>query len=300
VAVVQTDPRTGMPVTTQVPILGYDGPVNAVNFQEHATNWSLGALYKLTPDLSVFGRASRGTRFNADRLTNSGYFAPDGSLNNAGQANSAFPVTQQELGLKNRGQLFGGHYTVEATIFYSKYSISSQEISATNCFNILGIGDGHTPITCIISGQYKDKGLELFTTYKVRGFNVLFSATYDDSTVAASQNSPYKRSPNIPNLTYTGLFSYDVLSKGEIGVSLNGQSSVPGGDGNSYPNSVLVGLFAKYRPVQNLQLGLNVYNLFNTFAAPGAAGFVGGSNNTLVNVGAAQGIGVKGSVRFSF
>ncbi len=304
-SVVQTDPRdpTGKTqVTTQIPLLGYDGPVNAVNFQEHATNWSLGGLYKITPDMSVFLRASRGTRFNADRLTNSNpsYFNPDGTLSAAGQANSAFPVTQQELGLKNRGELFGGHYTVEATVFYSKYSISSQEISATNCFNILGIGDGHTPITCIIAGQYKDKGLELFSTYKVRGFNMLFSATYDDSTVAASQNSPYKRSPNIPNLTYTGLFSYDILSKGEIGISLNGQSSVPGGDGNSYPSSNLVGAFFKYRPIKNLQLGLNVYNLFNTFAAPGAAGFVGGSNNTLVNVGAAQGVGVKASVRLSF
>ena len=67
---VQTDPRTGKQVTTLMPLLGYDGPVNAVDFQEHATNWSFGALYKLTPDLSVFARASHGTRFNADRLTN--------------------------------------------------------------------------------------------------------------------------------------------------------------------------------------------------------------------------------------
>ncbi len=58
--------------------------------------------------------------------------------------------------------------------------------------------------------------------------------------------------------------------------------------------SNLVGAFFKYRPIANLQLGLNVYNLFNTFAAPGAAGFVGGSNNTLVNVGAAQGRAIKG------
>ncbi|MGB8693874.1 MAG: TonB-dependent receptor [Steroidobacteraceae bacterium] len=298
VSVVQTDPRTGTQVTTTLPILGYDNPIEAVNFQEHATNWSLGALYKFTPDLSAFLRASRGVRFNADRLTRSSpsFFNPDGTLSSAGQANAEFPVTQQELGLKNRGDLFGGHYTVELTAFYSKYSISSQEISQTNCFNILGI---NAP-TCIISGQYKDKGVELFSTYKVHGFNVLFSATYDDSTVAASQKSAYKKSPNIPNLTYTGLFSYDVMSRGEIGISLNGQSSVPGGDGNSYPGSTLVGAFLKYRPAKNLQLGLNVYNLLNTFAAPGAAGFVGGSNNTLVNAGVAQGIGVKGSVRLSF
>jgi len=47
-------------------------------------------------------------------------------------------------------------------------------------------------------------------------------------------------------------------------------------------------------------LGLDVYNLLNTYAAQGAFGFVGGSNNTLVNAGVAQGMAVKGSVRLSF
>lgn len=297
-SVVQTDPRTGKQVTTQVPILGYDGPVNAVNFQEHATNWSFGALYKLTPDLSVFGRTSKGTRFNADRLTNSSpsYFNPNGTLSSAGLANAEFPVTQQELGLKNRGELFSGHYTVELTAFYSKYTISSQEISAQNCFNILGIHE----TTCIIAGQYKDTGLELFSTFKVNGFNVLLSATYDDSKVKVNPSVPFTHSPNIPNWTYTGLFSYDVLAQGEVGISLDGQSSVLGGDGNTYPGKPIVGFFAKYRPVSNLQLGLAVYNVFNTFADPGAAGFIGGSNNTLVNAGVAQGVGVKASVKLSF
>jgi outer membrane receptor protein involved in Fe transport len=304
-SVVQTDPRdpTGKTqVTTLVPILGYDGPVNAVDFQEHATNWSFGALYKLTPDLSVFGRSSRGTRFNADRLTNSSpsYFNPNGTLSSAGLANAEFPVTQQELGLKNRGDLFTGHYTVELTGFYSKYTISSQEISATNCFNLLGIGDGHTPITCIISGKYKDMGLELFSTYRVNGFNILFSGTYDHSQVSSHQGAPFARSPNIPNFTYTGLFSYDILSNAEVGISLDGQSTVSITDGYTYPGSLIVGAFAKFEPVKHLQLGLNVYNLTNAYAAPGAASFVGGSNSTLVNAGVAQGVAVKVSAKLSF
>ena len=304
-SVVQLDPRdpTGKTrVTTLIPILGYDGPVNAVNFQEHATNWSFGPLYKLTPDLSVFARASRGTRFNADRLTNSSpsYFNANGTLSSAGAANAEFPVSQYELGLKNRGDLFTGHYTVELTGFYSKYTISSQEISATNCFNLLGIGDGHTPITCIISGKYKDLGLELFSTYRVNGFNILFSGTYDDSKVSSHQGAPFIRSPNIPNFTYTGLFSYDIMSRAEVGISLDGQSTVSITDGYTYPGSLIVGAFAKFEPVKNLQLGVNVYNLLNSYADPGAAGFIGGSNNTLVNAGVAQGVAVKVSAKLSF
>ena len=300
VSVVQTDPRTGKQVTTLVPILGYDGPVNAVDFQEHALNWSVGALYKLTPDLSVFARDSHGTRFNADRLTNSNpsYFNANGTLSASGLANAAFPVDQYELGLKNRGDLLTGHYTVELTTFYSTYSISSQEISATNCFNILGIQEP----TCIISGRYQDAGVELFSTYRVNGFNILFSGTYDDSKVSASQGAHYLRSPNIPNFTYTGLFSYDFdfLSSTEVGISLDGQSRILGGDGNSYPGSLIVGAFAKIEPIKNLTFGLNVYNLTNSYADPGAAGFIGGSNNTLVNAGVAQGVAVKVSARLSF
>ena len=293
--VFQTDPRTGKPATTSLPLLGYDGPVNAVDFQEHATNWSVGALYKLTPDLSVFTRASHGTRFNADRTTNAGYFNPNGSLNAAGLANARFPVDQYELGLKNRGDLFTGRYTVELTTFYSTYSISSQEISATNCLAILKIAEQ----TCIISGKYQDVGVELFSTYRVNGFNLLFSGTYDDSKVESHQGASYARSPLIPNFTYTGLFSYDLFSQAEVGISLDGQSRLVDGSGDSYPGDVIVGAFAKYSPVKNLQLGVNVYNLFNSYADPGGATFVSGST-TLVNANVAQGVAVKVSARLTF
>lgn len=299
--VAQIDPRTGQQVTTALPLLGYDGTYNPVNFSEHATNWSVGALYKATDTLSVFTRASHGTRFNADRLTNSSpsYFNPDGSLSSSGLANARFPVDQYELGLKNRGNLLGGRYTIELTGFYSKYTISSQEISATNCKNLLGIDE----TTCIISGKYKDTGLELFSTYRHGGLSLVLSATYDHSKVAASQNSPFKKSPNIPDLTYSALVSYAVdggkLGGGELGVSVNGQTSTLGGDGNTYPGSALFGLFAKFRPVQHIQLGLDVYNLFNSYVTQGAANFVGGSTS-LINAGVAQGRAVKGSVRFTF
>jgi outer membrane receptor protein involved in Fe transport len=292
--VVQTDPRTGAQVTTPLPLLGYDGPVNAVDFQEHATNWSVGGLYKIDSDLSVFLRDSHGTRFNADRLTNSGYFSPNGTLDSAGLANARFPVDQYEVGLKNRGDLFTGHYTVELTTFYSTYTISSQEISQTNCLAILGINE----TTCVISGRYQDAGVELFSTYRINGFNMLFSGTYDDSKVSASQGAHYERSPLIPNFTYTGLFSYDLFSRGEVGISLDGQSRAID-SGYSFPGSLIVGAFAKVEPIKNFQVGLNVYNLFNSYADPGAATFVAGSTS-LVNAGVAQGIAVKVSARITF
>ena len=296
-SVVQTDPRTGQQVTTLLPIYGYDNAKENANFTENSTNWSLGALYKVTDSLSVFTRASHGTRFNADRLTRStpSYFAPDGSLSAAGQPNAKFPVTQYELGTKNRGELFDGHYTVEATAFYSEYKISSQEINAVVCSQLLG----HTSTTCVVSGSYHDSGLELFTTYHRHGLNVMFSATYDHSTVQSSQGQPWVRSPNIPDLTYSGLISYNITPKAEVGFNFDGQTDTLGGDGNTYPGSVIVGAFGKYRLFKNIEVGVEAYNAFNEYTAQGPAGFVGGSTS-LVNAGVAQGQAVKASLKFSF
>ncbi len=296
-SVTQTDPRTNQQVTTVLPVYGYDNPQENANLTENATNWSVGALYKVTDGLSVFTRASHGTRFNADRLTRStpSYFAPDGGLSAAGQPNSAFPVTQYELGLKNRGELLDGHYTIEATGFYSEYKISSQEINSAVCTPLLG----HTATTCVVSGSYHDSGLELFTTYHRQALNVMFSATYDHSTVQSSQGQPWVRSPNIPDLTYSGLVSYDVLSKGEVGLTFDGQSDTLGGDGNTYKGSVIFGAFAKYKVFSNIQVGVEAYNLFNAYATQGPAGFVGGSSS-LVNAGVAQGQAIKAFAKFSF
>ena len=62
---------------------------------------------------------------------------------------------------------------------------------------------------------------------------------------------------------------------------------------------MIVGAFAKYEPVKHLQLGVNVYNMFNSYADPAAASFVAGSTS-LVNAGVAQGVAVKVSARLSF
>ena len=56
------------------------GAREILDYSRSYTSWTAGALWKATPDLSIFGRASRGGRFNSDRQTVSGKFNPDGSL----------------------------------------------------------------------------------------------------------------------------------------------------------------------------------------------------------------------------
>ncbi|MFC3174963.1 TonB-dependent receptor [Novosphingobium bradum] len=296
IAVRQVDPRTGQTVVTSLPVLGYDGPMEHIAFSESATNWSAGALYKATPDLSLFARASHGTRFNADRLTRNtpSYFAPDGSLSAAGLPAARYPVTQYELGLKNRGHLLGGRYTVELTGFRSRYAISSQEISRTNCRNVLGID---AP-TCTISGSYRDWGAELFATWQGGGLNLVLSATYDRSQVSAAQGQPFRRSPNIPGLTWSALASHALADKAEIGASLTGQTSTLGADQRTWPASAVLGAFVTVRPTANLQLGLQAYNLLNSFALQGTAGVIAGG--PFLDANPAQGRAIKATLRFDF
>ena len=42
-----------------VPSLIAGGPQEQLNYTVHYTSWSAGALYAITPDFTVFGRASR-------------------------------------------------------------------------------------------------------------------------------------------------------------------------------------------------------------------------------------------------
>jgi hypothetical protein len=94
-------------------------------------------LWKVSPDLSLFGRTSKGGRFNSDRQTVSGKFNADGSLCTRAQATalactdgvtpSVDFVTQHEIGVKNRGSIGGGRYSVEFTLLKGDFKRSDFE-----------------------------------------------------------------------------------------------------------------------------------------------------------------------------
>ncbi len=294
-----------------LPTILPNGARETLDYSRSYTSWTAGALFKATPDLSIFGRASKGGRFNADRQTVSGKFRPDGSLCTTAQADSGLCtdgvtpsvdfVNQYELGVKNRGNLGSGNYTLELTLLKGDFTRSDYEpTSTTQC-----PGGG-----CILNSDFKTQGAEFFATYNMGGFSFIANATYTKAkqrgTVVQNGNtlntgsSSFRRADNIPDLSYslTGMYDFGMAS---LGLTAVGQTSTLSG-GYEWEGKTLFNLNGKVRPIENLELGLNVYNLFDTFDGRGnGTGVVSASGaNSIVTVTPALGRTVSGSIRFSF
>ncbi|MEY2942917.1 MAG: hypothetical protein RLY97_931 [Pseudomonadota bacterium] len=293
-AVTQVNPATGTTVTTQIPYFLPDAPAEVLNYTKATTSWSVGALYKPADNTSVFIRASRGARFNADRMSFNGYFNKDGTLNSTtGAAAVADYVNQYEIGLKNRGDLAGGRYTVELTVFKSNFNITTYELNPVKCA---------PAAACIVANKYKTTGFEFFGTYKNGGFNFMANATYNKSKKQPSGTATFAPSDGIPDFSYTLAANYNVSQMASLGMNVTGQTSSLDGNGLKYPGSAVFGANFTVNPAKNLQLGVNIYNLFNTFALQGPGNNVVTSNgaNSVFNVTNAAGRTVTGSIKFNF
>ena len=295
VPVTQIDPANGRTVTTPIQYFLPDAPAEVINYTKATTSWSVGGLYKPTENLSLFLRASHGVRFNADRLTFNGYFNTNGTLNNtSGAAAVTDNVNQYEIGVKNRGNLGAGRYTVELTAYKSNFNITTYELSATKCG---GVATG-----CIVANKYKTTGLEFYGTYSLGGFSLLANLTYNKAKKQPSGTVGFVRSDGIPDLSYSLAANYKVNDMASLGMNVTGVTSTVDGGNLEYPGSAIFGANVKIIPAKNLQLGINVYNLFNTVSllGPGNGVAVNAGANSIINASGVTGRTVTGSVKFNF
>ncbi|MGB5077130.1 MAG: TonB-dependent receptor [Sphingorhabdus sp.] len=289
-----------------IPTMAANGPREVLDYSRSYTSWTAGALFKATPGLSIFGRASRGGRFNSDRQTVSGKFNADGSLCTRAQATalactdgvtpSVDFVNQYEIGVKNRGNIGSGRYTVELTLLKGDFKRSDFEPTTT------GICPGGG---CIIDNSFKTQGAEFYATLRLDGFSFVANATYTKAkqkftstrggTVVAGQ-SDFGRALNIPDLSYSLSANYDFADIASFGLTAVGQSGTFDG-ALEYPGKTIFNTNLKLSPLENVELGINVYNLFNTYDARGngVGTFGGGITGTPV-----IGRTLTGSVRLSF
>ena len=289
-----------------IPTMIANGAAEILDYKRSYTSWTAGALWKATGDLSVFTRASKGGRFNSDRQTLSGKFRPDGSLCTRAQATALLCtdgvtpsvdfVNQYEIGVKNRGNLGGGRYTVELTLLKGDFKRSDFEPTVT------GICPGGG---CVIENEFKTQGAEFYGTMRFGGFSLIANATYTKakqkftSTRNGTQvagSASFGRALNIPDLSYSLSGNYDIGSIASVGVTAVGQSGTFDG-GLKYPGKTLFNTNLKVMPIENLELGINVYNLFNTYDTRGNGnGAFGGG----ITGSPAIGRTLTGSIRFSF
>lgn len=284
-----------------IPAIVADGVREVLNYSRSYTSWTGGALWKATDNLSFFGRASRGARFNGDRQTLSGKITADGRLNEAGATAAIDFVKQYELGVKTAGDLGFGSYTAELTLLKGNFKQSTFELSATRCPG--GAGG------CVIDARFKSKGAEFYGTFNSGGFSLYATATYSDaerSGVDGGGNpTPFVRSPNIPDLLYTVSANYDFNELVGVGLSTTGQTSSVDDAQRVYPGGAVFNSVLSIRPVENLEASLNVYNLFNKFDARGNGGVAGaliggGADEFVLGVNPAIGRTLTASLRYSF
>ena len=276
-----------------IPTITANGPREVSDYNRKYTSWTMGGLFKANENTSLFVRAARGGRFNGDRQTLSGKFNADGSLTQAGRTASVDFVNQYELGIKNRGHLLGGRYTFELTLLKGNFKQSTYELSATTCPG--GAGG------CVIDAKYKQSGAEFYGTYSAGGFSLVANATYSRAKKQGAGASAYSRADGIPNLVYTISTNYDVADMVSFGINATGQTNSIDGGGYQYPGGATFGAVVRVRPIENLELSMQAYNLFNKFDLRGNGGIAdAGVNPTVIGGAPALGRTLTGSVKYKF
>ncbi|MBJ6121660.1 TonB-dependent receptor domain-containing protein [Sphingomonas mollis] len=282
--------------TATLPSLIAGAAVENIDYSDNYVSWSFGALYAFDNSTSVFARASRGGRFNADRRVLSGNFNADGSLNSQGKSTSVNFLNQQEIGLKQRGDLFAGNYSVEITGFRSTLTENNYDFTRIN--NPAPNNDPN------ISNGYRSYGVEFTGRFNLGGFRLAADATYINSKIRDSATAVLvgNRPGGIPRFIFLVSPSYDTGFLAG-GLSFSGQSSVPLDDFNVYTvkGSTFVNGFLKVRPVDRVELGLNANNLFDKLGYRGGGSLIPlSSTSAIFQNSAVYGRTVTASIRYTF
>jgi outer membrane receptor protein involved in Fe transport len=267
-------------------------PANVLNYTKSYASWSFGALYEVSNDTSVFVRVSRGGRFNADRLLyNNNNFTADGKLTAGGDHLSVNYVTQQELGLKQRGNL-GGRYHAEVTLYRAQVKESNYDFTAPS--------RGESPF---IDAVYHSYGVEASAGCRraISRSMAMWSIPMPRTSAPTPPRWPCRSGP--------GWFRRLMMpALPRSGFSASGQSNFLVSGGYTAPGRTFVNGFVKVRPADKLEVSFNVNNLFNTLGyranngsiavAAGTGGLA--ANQAIFDNSAMLGRTMTASVRYRF
>ena len=252
--------NVGTTAADYVPGMGYitallpNGAQETLDYSVDYTSWTIGGLYKLTPDTSFFIRTSQGNRFNADRQTFAGNFNGDGSLTQAGATSAVDEVNQTELGVKHRGDFGDALYSIELTLLQGDFSQNTFEIDGTGTRCPGGAG------TCVLSNEFESEGFELYGTLAWNDLSLIGTGTYTDAQVKGSSDASFSAAERIPEFQYTLAANYDVNERVSGGLSVSGQTEIING-GRTWEGVNTFSGFVRVRPLENIVLGLDAYNL---------------------------------------
>jgi outer membrane receptor protein involved in Fe transport len=219
-----------------------------IDYTVSHTSYSLGANYRLTNDMAVFGRYSEGVAFNGDRIA---FFSPAAQVDGSAAEIPINKVTQFEAGLKWRS----GGLSTFATLFWAKTKESNVDVTAN-------------PIV-VTANEYDAKGLELEAAWRVGGLRLSAGATYTDAEITKSTNAAIvgKTPRRQAKLIYQVSPSYSVGDL-TVGASLIGTTGSRD-DGTAGPLTVqlpgyqVVNAFVNYQLAERASLQVSANNLLD-------------------------------------
>ena len=185
-------------------------------------------------------------------------FNADGSLAAGGKAQAVNPVTQQEVGIKQRGTIGGASYGVFLTGFRSQATEYNIDIDARGVTQL--------------EQRYKTYGAELETQASYGSFALNANLVYTHSRIAkdliGGNNGNTPRAQPDFQWTITPTFNRPI---GSIGFTVIGQTATFPNDDNLLRQKgvTTVNAFVSVHPIERLTLSLNAANIFNTFDQAG-------------------------------
>jgi iron complex outermembrane recepter protein len=245
--------------------------LNATNTYERF-NPMVGANYKLTPGLSVYGGYSESNR--APTPAELGCAEPEAPCLVEGFLTDDPPLDQvvghtAEIGLRGQGYSYGGQFTWGAGLFRT---LASDDI--------LPITDSAGRIFFVNAGDTLRQGVELSATYESSKWNVYASYAFVDATLDTCNDPSGEcafleagdRLPGIPRHRFKAGFEYWLTSKWKFGADLVAASNQP-----FFPNEVSdeeeldevlagytrVDLHTSYDITDKIQVYGLIKNLFN-------------------------------------
>jgi outer membrane receptor protein involved in Fe transport len=210
-----------------------------INYSLSHTAYSLGANYQLSKDLAVFGRASDGVSFNADRVLYGN--ALDGSLPVA-----LNQVKQTEVGAKWRQS----GVNVFVTLFDAHTKESNFEATTMK----------------FTSNKYKANGVELELGYRAGALRLNGGATLTNAKITESNDaSTVGKKPRRQANFVAQVSPSFTLGDLELGSTVIYTGKSFGDDANTInmPAYTVVNAFAAYQVSDRMQASLSINNLTN-------------------------------------
>jgi len=243
-----TVPTPSGPVTLPAQNTG-SAPVNRLDYGLSYDNWSAGALFAVRPDTSVFIRASRGGRFNADRLLyNNDNFTPTGALTEKGRYLSVNWVTQQEMGLSHASTRGAASYRLRAVYYRAQVKESNYDFTAPS--------RGESPF---VDKCYRSEGFELSGGVRKGRAMLDGYVVYTAARDARAGTRPVA----MPLWTWLAAAAVET---GPVtwGLSATGQSDFAISGGYIASGSTFANAFARIRVSERIEIGAHVNNLLDT------------------------------------